>query len=236
MEVNRMYNSLANYYDLLVKDPVATEMWVEFVKTHGTGNRILEVACGSGEITNALAELGYQIIATDLSAEMVELAKRKFPNKEIEFQVMDMLNIELDQKVTMACCFCDSINYLNNLTEVERFIHQATTVLEKNGVLLFDMHAIERLEEFSEPFIEEGYLDEVAYQWTIQSEGNRLHHHFAFWQTPFVEEFHTQTVFSITDILKLLEKYQYQVKVFTDFNQEGIVAGERYCIAARKVG
>ncbi|MFR5080272.1 MAG: methyltransferase domain-containing protein [[Clostridium] innocuum] len=71
-----MYELLAHVYDALVKDDEATACWVELIKAHIRGTELLELACGSGEITIALAQEGYHVAASDLSAAMIEEARR----------------------------------------------------------------------------------------------------------------------------------------------------------------
>ena len=72
-----MYQVLARFYDALVKDDKATQDWVDFIEAHASFQRVLEYACGSGEITLALARKGYDVKASDLSSDMIEMAKRK---------------------------------------------------------------------------------------------------------------------------------------------------------------
>ena len=72
-----MYQILARFYDALVKDDEATKDWVDFIEDHASFHSVLEYACGSGEITLALARKGYDVKAGDLSSEMIEMAKKK---------------------------------------------------------------------------------------------------------------------------------------------------------------
>ena len=51
-----MYQILARFYDALVQDEEATNAWVSFIQRHIQGKRVLELACGSGEITIALGK------------------------------------------------------------------------------------------------------------------------------------------------------------------------------------
>ncbi|MFQ8583964.1 MAG: hypothetical protein ACLSA6_16285 [Holdemania massiliensis] len=53
------YDSLAAYYDALVKDEEATAAWLDYTRRYLEPCSLLELACGSGEISIALAEAGY---------------------------------------------------------------------------------------------------------------------------------------------------------------------------------
>ena len=48
-----MYGTLAQFYDALVKDEEATQAWVSLIEEYVNGKEVLELACGSGEITIA---------------------------------------------------------------------------------------------------------------------------------------------------------------------------------------
>lgn len=58
--------------------------------------RILDLGCGSGQLTFQINELAKETIGIDKSAEMIMDAKSKFPN--IEFQVADASDFRFDEK------------------------------------------------------------------------------------------------------------------------------------------
>ena len=58
--------------------------------------RILDLGCGSGQLTSKISEFAKETIGIDRSAEMIADAKSKFP--EIEFQVMDASNFRFNEK------------------------------------------------------------------------------------------------------------------------------------------
>lgn len=58
--------------------------------------RILDVGCGSGQLTSKINELAKEAIGIDKSAEMIADAKSKFP--DIEFQVADASNFKFNEK------------------------------------------------------------------------------------------------------------------------------------------
>jgi trans-aconitate methyltransferase len=58
--------------------------------------RILDLGCGSGQLTSKISEFAKEVIGIDKSAEMIADAKSKFP--DIEFHVMDASNFRFNEK------------------------------------------------------------------------------------------------------------------------------------------
>src|SRR5208337_2222597 len=52
------------------------------------GERILDVGCGTGQLTAEIAESGAQVVGLDQSAEMIKAAKQNFP--DLRFEVADI--------------------------------------------------------------------------------------------------------------------------------------------------
>ena len=60
----------------------------------GPGDTVLDLAAGTGDVTEAVAERGARVISTDVSPAMVEAARRRaIPG--VEHRVMDMQAIDL---------------------------------------------------------------------------------------------------------------------------------------------
>ena len=74
-----IYHDLADYYDDLVKDEEATMRWADLTESvlGKQRKKILELACGSAEISLELSLRGYSVLATDLSQDMLNKAKAK---------------------------------------------------------------------------------------------------------------------------------------------------------------
>lgn len=231
-----MYEQLAVFYDDLVKDDQATKDWVSFVKRHFQGTDLLEVACGSGEITIALAKEGYKVTAGDISLEMLEHAKRKAGAELVSWQLLDMRDLSDVTQFSCICCFCDSLNYLISDEDVQMFFQQAYDHLKEHGVLLFDMHSLDRLREFEEEFCEAGTIRNVPYEWTIVSEDDYIYQSFAFYysnQKPCLEQ-HMQRVYDPFWIKRILKDIGFTVNVFTDFTFRDFQEGEKYFYVCRK--
>ncbi|NLY62770.1 MAG: class I SAM-dependent methyltransferase [Erysipelothrix sp.] len=230
-----MYNNLAKYYDALLKDDQATTMWLEFFNKHKHPGKTLELAAGTGEITLKIAEQD-KIIATDLSQDMInELNAKATSENLLDAFAMDMINFSIDDKFDNIICFCDSINYVLEVDDLKLMFQQVYKHLNAGGKFLFDMHSLDRLEEFAEDYIETGQLLDTDYQWSIWAEDDYIHHHFAFYEDTLYEERHVQRVYHYELVKELLEAIGFKLSVYTDFNQVGINAGEKLFIVGEKI-
>lgn len=74
----------------------------------------MDLACGTGSLSIELAARGYDMIAADLSDEMLNEAREKAEaaGQKILFLEQDMRSFELYGTVDSILCTCDSINYL----------------------------------------------------------------------------------------------------------------------------
>ena len=60
-----------------------------------TGMRVLDVGCGTGHLTNQIAERGAQVLGIDSSATMIKQAQLQFPT--LEFRLQDAHHFENEQ-------------------------------------------------------------------------------------------------------------------------------------------
>jgi trans-aconitate methyltransferase len=59
------------------------------------GERILDVGCGTGHLTQQIAQTGAQVVGIDASPNMIEAAKQAYP--ELDFRVADASNFTFDE-------------------------------------------------------------------------------------------------------------------------------------------
>jgi trans-aconitate methyltransferase len=59
-----------------------------------SGERILDLGCGTGHLTAKIAETGAHVVGIDRSPEMIHQAKEKYPS--LRFEVMDAREIQLE--------------------------------------------------------------------------------------------------------------------------------------------
>jgi len=145
MEKIPNYSLLAPLYDKLMED-VDYESWADYIdeiiqEHHPFAEKVLELACGTGNLALSLDEFGYyDILATDLSPEMIQVAKKKLDdhNSDVQFQTLDFLNIDLNGKFDVIFSVFDSVNYLSSGDEILKMLEESKSILKSDGLLIFD--------------------------------------------------------------------------------------------------
>ena len=211
------YSVLAHYYDSLLSDEESLALWIDKINQYAKGKKLLELASGSGVMARLLVSEGYDVIASDISEDMKEVAKKNFDG---EYLILNMIDFKLDQKFDVILCIADSMNYIADYNEMKKMFKNVYDHLNDGGIFVFDMHHVERINEFADEYIEEGYVDDVPYQWTIQSDSleNILMEHFVFYEEDGVlEEHHVQQVFDYEQTVKLMEECGYETHGYNNF-------------------
>lgn len=139
------YTSLAQVYDALTTD-VEYEQWAVFAQkafeTYQLSPQlVLELACGTGNLTKCLAQAGYEMIAADLSPEMLSVAREKCEGLSCPpvFLCQDMRLLDLYGTVDAAVCCLDSLNYLTELRSLKQAFARVSLFMNPGGLFLFDM-------------------------------------------------------------------------------------------------
>ncbi len=226
------YGRFAYLYDELMKD-VPYDDWIKLIEeksqAHGLkGNKVLDLACGTGELSIRLASLGFDVTGVDLSEDMLTVAQAKALEQgvNIDFLQQDMTELELMDTYDIVGIFCDSLNYLHSEEEVQKTFQNIRHYLKKGGLFIFDVHSLYKM---SEIFIGNTFSydeDGICYIWNCfeGKEPNSVEHELTF----FVEdgagkydrfdEFHIQRTFPVEVYTKWLEDVGFNVlEVIGDF-------------------
>lgn len=99
--------------------------------------KILDLCCGSGQLSKRLVKKGCEVTGVDISAEMISLAKENAPTAT--FLVSDIRTIEIDDKFHGVVSIFDSLNHLLELADLEIVFKKVHEYLETDGIFLFDM-------------------------------------------------------------------------------------------------
>ena len=147
------YSALAAVYDALTRD-VPYEQWATFAQKAFSKRKkpvklVLELACGTGSLTRLLGQAGYEMIACDLSADMLAVAREKCGELSCPpvFLCQDVCQLDLYGTIDAAVCCLDSVNYLTELRQLKQAFARVSLFLEPGGLFLFDVKTSLAFEE-----------------------------------------------------------------------------------------
>ncbi len=141
------YSVFARYYDELTANIDYNERgryFHEIIQRFKTtkNNILLDLACGTGSISEVMADLGYDVIGVDNSDEMLNVAlDKKFEsNANIQYLCQDMRKLDMFGTVDVTICALDSINHLSNLDDVRKVFEGVAFFSEQDGLFIFDVN------------------------------------------------------------------------------------------------
>lgn len=107
---------------------------VETLKTIGC-QKILDLGCGTGVLTNELAKFSDEIIGIDISAEMIAKAKALYPN--LNFMVMDACSLIWENYFDAV--FSNAVFHF--IRSQELLLQNINRALKPSGVLICEFGA-----------------------------------------------------------------------------------------------
>lgn len=150
---DNQFGILAGYYDILNYNAdykkVADYIEEVFGIYQKKANLVLDLACGTGNLTLELGNRGYDMTGLDLSAEMLSAAnakmlkakKKKESANNILWINQDMCNFELYGTVDAAVCCFDSLNYILDGEGVKKCFGLVNNYLNPGGLFIFDVNS-----------------------------------------------------------------------------------------------
>jgi SAM-dependent methyltransferase len=119
----------------------AAPVLLEALKSGGiTQGLVIDLGCGSGILSHAIYQAGYEILGVDISEAMIALARQRVPRGE--FRVESLLKAKLPPSVAIAAVG-EVVNYLfdaeilgSGLQKLLRRIHDS---VQSGGVFLCDV-------------------------------------------------------------------------------------------------
>lgn len=139
--------SFASVYDAFTQS-VDYESRADYIcnelKKHGiTDGIILDTACGTGTLSELFIKKGFEVIANDISPEMLSIAGeklRKYDDKAI-LLCQDMCELDLYGTVDAAVCSLDSINHLLDEDDVIAAFDSIGMFIRPDGIFVFDVNS-----------------------------------------------------------------------------------------------
>ncbi|MGH8946062.1 MAG: class I SAM-dependent methyltransferase [Acidimicrobiia bacterium] len=102
---------------------------------------VLELGCGSGALTRHLVEAGLEVIATDASPAMVDLARKTVPDAA-EHRLITLPDDPIP-KADVIVSVGHVLNYLPDVEAVRRALSRLANALKPGGLLAMDVLDLE---------------------------------------------------------------------------------------------
>jgi SAM-dependent methyltransferase len=100
--------------------------------------RVLDLCCGTGQIAAGLIARGFRVTGIDGSESMLRFARENAP--EAEFIHADARTFKLTQSYQAIISAFDSLNHLMTIDELITVFRNVHSVLDDDGVFLFDLN------------------------------------------------------------------------------------------------
>ncbi len=145
------YSSIAPWYHHIFPLNPAQVDFVKSLSLETKNQHLLEVGCGTGLLTSALANEFKTVLGIDLDGEMLHIAESETPPKaNLSYQKLNMLNLKnacnpVSKEVVI--CFGNTLVHLDNLDEIISFMHQVYTVLSPGGYFTLQIINYHRIKE-----------------------------------------------------------------------------------------
>ena len=142
------YGKFAHIYDNLINSDIDYSTWAKKIiniceKLNIDRENYLDLACGTGNMTEKLAFYFKNTWAVDLSSEMLSEADIKLRNSglKVNFICQNIANFNLNKKFNLITCCLDSTNYILKGSELQSYFKSVFNHLENKGVFLFDINS-----------------------------------------------------------------------------------------------
>lgn len=100
---------------------------------HKPGERILDVGCGTGQLTSAIADVGAQVVGLDQSPEMIAAARKNYP--ELQFEIADIATVSYTSEFDAV--FSNAA--LHWVKDQQGAVRAMARALKPGGRLVFEM-------------------------------------------------------------------------------------------------
>ena len=242
------YKALASSYDRLTNDvdyKALVDFYWEILRREKVSPRTaVDLACGTGSVTELLCKKGLKTIGVDLSEDMLTQAQQKTAGLENRpmFICQPLQRLRLRRGVDLAVCALDSLDYITEPEDCRQAIFRVYRALNPGGIFIFDVNTPEKLRAMDgQVFLDEDdsvycvWRGEFSEETNICSYGMDLFQRRGkVWVRSFEE--HREYAYSQEQLTSYLEAAGFtHIAVYADRRFEAPGAGEqRIYFSARK--
>ena len=105
----------------------------EFARPYCVGKHVLDAGCGVGYGSAFLSGAARSVVGVDVSADAIEYARARYGDRNVEFAVGDLQQLEREDAEFDAIV---AFEVIEHLPHPERFVAEARRVLKPDGVLV----------------------------------------------------------------------------------------------------
>jgi SAM-dependent methyltransferase len=137
----KLYSELAEYYFSIESNHREIQNDIILIRSYLNGldqPSILDLGCGTGEHLNALKKFGVRGVGIDSSAEMLDVARRRYPSG-IDFIRKSFSNFDYYNEFDAVLCLFGSMVYLLTDKDVDNFFWNTWRALKPGGIGIFEL-------------------------------------------------------------------------------------------------
>ncbi len=218
------YFDLARVYDRLMDHldfSGITDYYLKLAAKHGwPEGKILDLACGTGNISLELKKRGYDVCGVDLSVDMLAVADKKI--REAGYMPcltrQDMRSFCVTQRYAMVLCAFDSLNYIMKEEGLCEVLTRVNEALLPKGLFLFDVHSLYKMKEMIGDNVFTYQSEDLCYiwkNWYLPNEGVcemqlDIFHTLENGHYERIEEYHKEKYHSQELICRLLKQAGFE--------------------------
>jgi len=198
------YSVLAKLYDKVMKEKEGLQdEYLEFVKSNfpNKETKILDVACGTGNLIKKLSYFYKNIEGVELSKEMANLSRKKTSKKIYQ---VDMTNFNLKKKYDLILCTFDSLNYFLNEESLKKSFKNFYRHLKENGFLIFDLNTLRKFKKHKNKVTDQK-IDGSKIKWISSYNPPFWKIEIIFLNNHIFKEIHYERFYPLTVIKEILK-------------------------------
>lgn len=248
------YTGFAHVYDTFM-DNVPYEEWTEYIvgilrEYEIEDGLVLELGCGTGSMTERMAEQGYDMIGADSSEDMLQIAmdKRSASGHSILYLLQDMREFELYGTVRAVVSACDSVNYVTDPEDLLEVFRLVNNYLDPHGIFIFDFNTEYKYREVLGSQVIAEDREECSFIWDNYYDSERKINEYEL--TFFVrdddnrplyrkyQETHYQKGYTLVQIQSLLKRAGLAcLAAYDAYTKDApLRTSERICVIAQEQG
>lgn len=192
------YKAVSTIYNHIMHK-LSYHEWAKYVseiKTYykNDSEKFLEIACGTGNLNHYLEMIFNDIVMLDISKSMLD--KVEATNKRV---CADMTRLPFKSNFDFIYSTFDSINYLTEKMEIQRYFGEVKNILSDDGIFTFDASLEKNSLKNAKRLNRNGQFLGIKYQQSsLYDEDAKLHRNrfsMELENGEIIEEVHTQKIY-----------------------------------------